>query len=138
MSSSCHWLWLPKLVEHTMFDTKVTLRLSVYCNFCWFLQVKLNFSASQVTFIVMASSIASTMSNYFWVYCKQMKRSFNANFGEPSVKIFRLRALDKIKFFFLAFYGWKTKTKKNKKIRTTEWTEQFKCTNRCTVENCSL
>ena len=98
-----------------MLDTKVTLSQFIVI-FVDFLQVKLNFSASQVTFIVMAASIASTMSNYFWVYCKQMKRSFNANFGEPSVKIFRLRALDKIKFFFLAFYGWKTKTKKNKKL----------------------
>ena len=39
----CHWLWLFKLVEHTMFDMKVTLRSSIYCYFCWFFTDKANF-----------------------------------------------------------------------------------------------
>ena len=37
------------------------------------LKIKLTFSACQVTFIVIAFSIALTLSNYFWVYCIQKK-----------------------------------------------------------------
>ena len=33
----------PNFLEHTMLDTKVTLRLSIYCNFCWFFTDKVNF-----------------------------------------------------------------------------------------------
>ena len=39
----CHWVWLSKLVKHTVLDTKVTLRLSIYCYFCWFFTDKVNF-----------------------------------------------------------------------------------------------
>ena len=78
------------IVEYTMIDAKVTSKLCFNWLLLLIFHIKLTFlksaEVSQITLIVIASSIVSTLNSYFWIFSMQKKLLFKANWGSDSSK----------------------------------------------------